>query len=150
MHGFLSENIKLIKVADHSTAAQTDVTSSSVDLAQDGGWDGVCFFTSYGTPAADNLMHLESSSDDASADPFADIAGSEVDLADAITEDQWVDCYRPPERYVRAIGQRGTSSTLESIWAILYRGKSLPHSLANLLAGTIYGKRVNSPAVGTK
>lgn len=145
MNGFLSNNVKITKVSDVASANTTDVTSSSVDMA---GWDGVLFLTSYGTAAADNLMHAEQSSDDGSSDTFADIAGSEVDLSGASDEDQWLDILEPTERYVRVVAQRGTSSTLENIWAIQYRGRSLPQS--NLTSGTIYGKQIYRAAEGTK
>jgi hypothetical protein len=148
MQGFLTQNCRLDKVADYAAANTTDVTSSGVDMAADGGWDGVCFFTSYVAPAANNLFHLESSSDDASADAYTDIAGSEVDLGGASDEDQYVDVINPPERYVRAVAQRGTSSALGDIWALRYRGKSAP--VTNSVLGTQYGKCLTAPLVGTK
>jgi hypothetical protein len=148
MNGFLTEYCKLTKVADHTAAATTDVTSSSVDMQ---GWDGVVFFTSYGTAAADNLIHIEQSSDDGSSDTFTDVAGSEVNASGASDEDQFVDILRPEERYLRCIAVRGTSSTCESIWALQYRGRKAPFaSSPNLTSGTIYGNRLQSPVAGTK
>lgn len=148
MNGFLTENCKLTKVSDHTTAATTDVTSSSVDMQ---GWDGVVFFTSYGTAAADNLIHVEQSSDDGSSDTFADVAGSEVNASGTSDEDQFVDILRPEERYLRCIAVRGTSSTCESIWALQYRGRVAPFAdNPNLTSGTIYGNRLLSPVAGTK
>lgn len=148
LSGFLTESCKLTKVADHSTAATTDVTSASVDME---GWDGVVFFTSYGTAAANNLIHIEQSSDDGSVDTFTDVAGSEVNASGASDEDQFVDILRPQERYLRCIGVRGTSSTLESIWALQYKGRKVPFASApNLTSGTIYGNRLTQPIAGTK
>ena len=141
MHGLLTENTKITKVADAATAATSDVTSASVDMQ---GWDGVVFLTSYGTAAADNAIHAEQSSDDSS---FADLEGSEVDVG-ASDEDQFVDLHTPAERYVRCIGERGTSSALGDIWAIQYRGRDLPQS--NVTSGTLNGKQLVRPAEGTK
>lgn len=140
----LSENVKITKCADAAGAATTDVTGATIDMA---GWDGVLFVTSYGTAAADNLIHVEQGAASTMSDA-ADLAGGEIDLSGASDEDQWIDLYQPRERYVRCIAVRGTSSTLENLWAIQYRGKSRP--VTNLTSGTIYGKRVIRPAEGTK
>jgi hypothetical protein len=148
MPGFLSQNIKITKVKDHSTAATSDVNSDSIDMEANGGFENVMFLTSYGSPAANNMIHAESSSDNGAADSFADIAGSEVDLGGTSDEDQYIDIQHPPERYVRCVGVRGTSSTLESIWAVQYNGRTRPQTQD--ITGTIYGKRIADPAVGTK
>lgn len=147
MYPLLTDNVKIVKVKDQQTAATSDVTSDAVDLQADGGWDGVCFLSSYATAAADNLMHAECSSDAAVADAYADIAGSEID-GGASDEDQVIDIFQPPERYVRAVAQRGTSSAMGDIWAILYRGRNLPFN--NVTSGTQQVKRLVQPAEGTK
>lgn len=141
----LNSEIKLVKVADHTTAATTDVTSASVDMTQDGGWDGVLFLTSFGTAAADNGIKAQQSSDDGSTDNFADLEGTKVFGGTA--EDIWLDIFRPQEDYVRVIGLRGTSSTLESIWALLYRGRGQPAD--NTRSGEITGETHASPDEGT-
>lgn len=147
MFPLLTDNVKITKVKDYQTAATGDVTSDAVDMQADGGWDGVAFFTSYNTAAADNLIHAECSSDNASADAYADIAGSEIDGGSS-DEDQLIDIYQPPERYVRCVAARGTSSVLGDIWAIQYRGRNLPHQ--NAVSGTLQVKRLVQPLEGTK
>ena len=144
MHALLSEQTKLIRVAAAAAAGTTDVNGTGVDMQADGGWDGVLFLASFGTAAADNLIHAEQSEDNSS---FADLEASEVD-AGASDEQQWLDIYRPRERYVRPVAIRGTSSTLENMWAVLYRGRHLPYG--NVTSGTIAGKALVSPAEGTK
>ncbi len=142
--GLLSEGVKLTKVADAAAAATTDVTGATLDMA---GFDGVMFFTSFGTAAADNTMHVEQGAAAAMSDA-ADLAGSEVDVG-ASDEDVWVDVLRPRERYVRAIVTRATSSTVGDVWAIQYRAKDgLP--VSNVTSGTINGKQLVYPAEGTK
>lgn len=142
---FLTDEVKITKISDYESATTGDVTCTVIDMQ---GYDAVAFLASYGTPAANNLMHVEQSSDDASADPYTDIEGSEVDLSGASDEDQWVDIVDPEERYLRLICQRGTSTTLENAWAIQYKAKTLPQD--NLVSGTIYGKQLVAPVAGTK
>lgn len=142
---FISEEAKLSKIADQTTAATSDVTSSGLDME---GWDAVLFFTSYGTPAADNLFHVEQSSDDGSADAYTDVAGSEMNLEGASDEDQALDIINPEERYLRVVAERGTSSTSGDIWALQYRGDTLPGT--STLAGTNVIQRLVAPVAGTK
>lgn len=139
----LSEITKLVKVADHSTAATSDVTSSSVNMA---GYGSVLFLTSFGTAAANNTLKVQQSSDDGSTDAYSDLEGSSVSSGTS-DEDVWIDVYRPTKQYVRVVAARGTSSTLESIWAIQYEASSLP--VDNTTSGTIVGESAINPAEGT-
>lgn len=120
--GYLTDNVKITKVADHSTAATSDVTSASVDMA---GWDGVLFLTSLGTAAAGNIVTLHGSSDDSSFSATTALKSSGTS-----DEDVAVDLQSPASRYYRAVVTRGTSSTCESIWAIQYRGRSKAQTFA--------------------
>lgn len=137
----LSTSTKFIKVKDHSAAAQTGVTSDIVDTA---GYAGVMFFTSFGVAAADNTLKAQQDSA-AAMGGAADLLGSSV--ASGTSGDAWIDVYAPQERYVRVVAARGTSSTLESIWAILYGPAVEP--VGNVTAGTIIGETSYSPAEGT-
>jgi hypothetical protein len=145
-NGFITENMKITKVKDPSTANTGDVTSDIVDMA---GFDGCIFVTSYGTAAADNLMHVESG-DASNMSDAADLAGGEIDLGGASDEDQALDVLRPQERYLRVVAQRGTSTALGDIWAFQYKAKDgMP--ISNLLVGTICCKRIGPfAAEGTK
>lgn len=136
----LSAECKFTKVKDHSAAGTDAVNSDSVDMA---GWNGVVFLTSFGTANANNTANGAQSSDNSS---FDDLAGTSVSSG-ASDEDVWLDIYRPSDRYVRLEVARGTSSTLESIWAIQYRGSKMP--VSNVVSGTIIGERHVSPAEGT-
>lgn len=137
---FLTDRIKITKVKDHSTAATDDVDSDGVDMT---GYDGVVFITSFGTAATNNTLEAQQSTDNSS---FAALAGTAT-APGASDEDAWVDIFQPEERYVRAHVERGTSSTLESIWAIQYGARSLP--VDNTTSGTIAGEAHNRPAEGT-
>jgi len=141
---FFSEEWEIIKVSDQATAATSTVNSTGVDMANA---EEVFFCTSYGTPAANNLVHAEQSSDDGSTDTYTDIEGSEPTLGGASDEDQWINIVRPEERYVRMVAVRGTSSTLGDIWAFV-RKKKQAHD--NTTTGTIAGVALVSPVAGTK
>lgn len=143
MAKLLSEMVKMTKVADHSTAATSDVTSSSIDMK---GYESVLFVTSFGTAASGNTLKVQQSSDDGSTDAYSDLEGSSVSSGSS-DEDVWIDVYMPTKRYVRVVAARGTSSTLESIWALQYGASSVP--VDNTTSGTITGETAISPAEGT-
>lgn len=138
----LSSNVKLTKVKDHSTAATSAVNSDEVDMQ---GFEGVLFVTSFGTAAVDNTINGAQSS--VSGGTFLDLADTEV-VPGASDEDVWLDIWRPIDRFVRLEATRGTSSTLESIWAIQYGPGKM--KVSNVTTGTITGELHESPAEGTK
>ena len=141
---FLSEIVKVIKVADHSASAGTEVDSTGVDTA---GYAGVLFFTSLSVANAGNYLTVQQSSDNGVADTFDDLTGSKV-LSGASDEDLWTDVQAPGKRYVRvAIIRAGAATTCESIWAILYGPNVAP--MSNVLTGTIAGAAHLAPAEGT-
>lgn len=143
LRGFLAEKVKLLKIKDHSTADTSAVTSDTVDTQ---GYDGVLFVTSFGTAASGNTIKLQQSSDDAATDAYSDLEGTSVSSGTS-DEDVWIDIQRPGKRYLKLVAARGTSSTLESVWAILYNARSLP--VDNTTSGTIIGETTLSPAEGT-
>lgn len=146
--GYLTEFAKWTKVADHTAAGTTDVESASVDMAEDGGWDGVVFFTSFSVAAADNSLKVQQSSDDGSTDSFGDLEGTgAVTGTSPSYEDIVVDVLRPTKRYVRAKAVVDTSSTVESIWAVRYRSRTRP--VTNTVSGTLLAEQHSSPAEGT-
>jgi len=143
MVGLFSENHKLIKLADHSTAATSDVTSAAIDTQ---GYGGVFIFSSFGTAASGNTVKAQYSDDDAATDAYSDVVGTST-TSGTSDEDVWLEIKRPAKRYVKAVFARGTSSTLESIWAILYNPTNVP--VDNTTSGTIAGEAHVQPAEGT-
>lgn len=137
----LSNSIKITKVKDHTADGTTAVNSTEVDMA---GYDGVIFISSFGTAAAGNTINAAQCA--TSDGTYDDLLGSSV-TSGTSDEDVWLDIYRPQDRYVRAEFARGTSSTLESVYAIQYGAKKLP--VSNVLSGTIIGEAHVSPAEGT-
>lgn len=142
--GLLSKSVKLIKVQDHTAAGTDAVNSTGVDMDQDGGYLGVMFMTSFGTAAANNTANLAQGADNSS--DWVDLTGTSV-TSGTSDEDVWLDVYKPTDRYVRMEIARGTSSTLESIWAILYEPRVCP--VDNTTSGTIIGEGHVSPSEGT-
>ena len=138
---FLSRQ-KLIKVADHSAAATTDVTTSIVDTA---GFEGVVFFSSFGTADATNTVKVQQNSSNQTTG-MADLEGTSV-ASGTTDEDVIIEIHKPQERYVQAVFARGASSTLESVWACLYGGDD--GLAANSTAGTQVAELHNSPSEGT-
>lgn len=142
-NGYLSQNVRLVKVADAATSGTSDVPGGSVDMA---GAEGVLFFSSFGTSATNNTIKAQQSSDNSSSDAWADLAGSSVGVG-ASDEDVFIDIFRPRERYVRPVVTRGTASALGDIWAIVYGLREVPHQ--NVVSGTQVGETTAAPAEGT-
>lgn len=140
----LMTGAKLTKLADHTTAGTTDVESAILDMS---GYEGVVFFTSFGTAAADNSIKVQQNTAN-STSGMADLTGtSVVSGASPSNEDVWVEVYRPQERYVRAYVTVDTSSTVESVWALQYGARN--QAVDNTTSGTIEGEIHASPAEGT-
>lgn len=132
----------LVKVKDHSTASTDAVESSIVDTA---GYEGVVFVTSLGTANATNYIKVQQSATNAT-DDMTDLTGTKVSSG-TTDEDLIVEVHQPTDRYVRAVVNRGASSTCESIWAILYgQGGRIT---ANSVAGTQIAEVHASPEEGT-
>ncbi len=117
----LSQNVKVTKVHAYEGAAGSDHNTDILDMAS---WDGVMWIGSIGTAAANNGIKAQQDTDVAGG-TMADLEGTKI-LSDATQTDFVLDLYRPTERYVRAVIIRGTSTTIESVWAIQYRGRKAP------------------------
>lgn len=138
----LSNAVK-INLGGATTAAGTStVTGSTIDMQ---GYEGVLFIAKFGTAASNNTIKAQQDTDSAMGGA-ADLAGTSVGVG-ASDEIVWLDLYKPAERYVRALALRGTSTTLDSLWAIQYGPRVMP--VDNTVAGTIHGEVIVSPAEGT-
>ena len=135
-----SQHCKIIKVKAATAVGTTDVTTEAVDMAQDSGWGGICFISTYGTPAVDNKPHAEQSTDNSA---WSDLAGTEL-APGASDATLFLEIGYPHERYQRSVWQRGTSSTLGEVYAILFNPRQVPFT------GQAVGEVHMSPAVVTK
>ena len=143
--GFLADEIKLTKLADHTAAGTTDVDSIGVDMT---GYDGVLFLSSFGTAASGNSIEAQVSA--TVSGTYASLTGTLV-ASGTSDEDVWLDIgggvADATKPFIRVKAKRGTSSTCESIWAIQYRARSV--AISNVVSGTIIGEKHTQPAEGT-
>lgn len=136
-------DLKIVKLQDHTAAGTSAVTSDALDTA---GYSDVLFLTSFGTAASGNTVKVQQSDDDGVADAYGDLAGTSV-TSGTSDEDIYVHIYRPGKRYLKLVSARGTSSTQETIWAVLGGGRKRPTD--NTTSGTMAGESFASPAEGT-
>lgn len=128
-------------------AGQTDLTSEAIDTA---GYEGVRFIAGFGTIAAGAVTFLKVRQGALSnMTDGADLAGSKIDVADdddnkiAIT-----DIFRPEERYLDVVFDRGTAdATIDFLIVELYGTRKQPvtQDPDTVIAAEIF----NSPAEGT-
>lgn len=145
--GFLGDDIKITKVANATAAGVTAINSAVVDMA---GYDGCLFLVNAGAITAGGVQSIKVQQDTAvGMGGAADLAGTGITVADD-DDDQafWVDIKRPLERYLRLVISRATqNSAWGPIWALQYRGRSLP--ISNIVTDTITGEKWASPSEGT-
>ena len=115
----LSKHVKVTKVSATVTAGTSAVNGTVVDMQ---GFEGVVFIASLGTAAADNGIKAQQGQQSNLSDA-ADLAGTQV-LSDATQTDLVLDVYKPQERYIRPVVVRGTSTTVEAVWAIQYEART--------------------------
>lgn len=139
---------KTIRIMNAVAAGTSDQTSSAVDTQ---GYEGVKFYTAFGaiTSGAVTSVKVQQSSDDGSADAYADLAGTSISVAD--DDDNQVvvhDIYRPRERYLKVVVDRGTqNAVIDGIVAVLYGARKEPTTDDST---TVVGRETHtSPAEGT-
>jgi hypothetical protein len=113
----ITTSTKVTRVANAAAAAQTDVTSSSVDMK---GFFAVTFAAAVGSIASTGTvdMHAEGSDDDSS---WSNLTGATItQLGDADDNKlALLEITDPRQRYVRVVVERGTAdSSVDSIVAI--------------------------------
>lgn len=137
----LTNQTKILKLADAVSGAGTDYTSATVvDTA---GFQGCRFIVQFGTSATDNGVKVQQ--DTASGfGTGADLAGTKV-LLDGTAKVAIVDVYRPLERYLKPVVLRGTSSTIDCILAELYEPDVSPTTVSTAVNRELHV----SPAEGT-
>jgi len=120
---------KFVKIKDHSTASTAAVESDIIDMA---GYQGVVFFTSFGTANATNTIKVQGNTANQTTG-MADLEGTSL-ASGSSDEDVIIELHKPTFRYLQVVAARGASSTLESVWAYLYGGSL--NSSANSVTGT--------------
>lgn len=136
----ISKETKIVKVLGPTATGTTTINTSVVDMQ---GYDGVIFLGSIGTAAANNGMKAQQGAQSNLSDA-ADLAGSLAGGASAT--DLLVEVTKPQKRYVRAAVVRGTTTTIDCVWAILYRGVKQP---VDNSGAAVAQKLLVSPSEGT-
>jgi hypothetical protein len=113
---YLTNNVKITKLADHTAAGTDPVTSAELDMA---GFEGVVFLTSYGTANSANLVTVHASNTSG-----GEAATTTVCSSGSSDEDIIVDVINPGYRYLKLVATVGSSSTVESMWAIQYGART--------------------------
>lgn len=135
---YLTDNVKLVKISDHAAANTTAVTSSEVDAR---GYEGACFFTSFGTAAANNLITVHQG-----ATASSEAASLALKASGTSDEDVIVDIIvNPAYPFLTCVASRGTSTTCESMWVLLYGARTKNQTSA--LSGTAAVAQFESPAL---
>jgi hypothetical protein len=132
----VSQRIKVYQSASNTGT----ITSDAVDTA---GCEGVLFVVTLGTVSTGGLAtcKLQQSSDDASADAYADIEGSElVSTGDAAsTLKMLIEIKNPQERYLKLLLTRSVANVVvDSIDAIKFGFKKLPITADATVDGSLY------------
>lgn len=143
----LANEVKVTRVMNAVAAGTTDQTSSVVDML---GWDGCMFITSFGTITTGAVTSVKLQQDTASGfGTAADLAGTAQTVADTDDNKSVIhDIYRPQERYVAVVIDRGTqNAVIDGVWALQYKGRRQPttHDSTTVIGCETY----NSPSEGT-
>ena len=135
----LLDDIKITTVAPTATGTTT-IDGSALDMA---GFDGALFIVRLGSPATNNNLRVRQC--DTSGGTYADLASSKV--GDHATNTPLiVDVYRPLEQFLKYQITRGTTTTIDSVVIIQYKGKGV--SPQTQPSGTASAKLYH-PAEGT-
>lgn len=122
MHGVgLLENVKVEKIFDEVADGTSASNGTEVDMA---GFEGVIFVVVYGTSATDNGIHVEQDTVTGMGSA-ADLAGTQVFL-DGTETVSICQVHKPRERFLRAVADRGTSTTIPAGVAIKYGARTCP------------------------
>jgi len=139
MQGLLSDNIRFTTLLAAKTTGSSDGASSNVDMAADGGFDGVMFVMPVGDcdTAGTVEIHAGQAATDTTITEYTSAAVTTTGVDDTVLV---LDIYRPTMRYVGVNYVRGgtTNSTIGPLIAIQYRGKTRPStSVVGVAGGTI-------------
>lgn len=143
----LIKNVKVTRVMNAVAAGTSDQEGSVLDMQ---GFDGVVFVAAFGTLTASQVTSLKAQQGAASnLSDAADLEGTATGpLADGDGNKLLVlDVYRPQERYVRCVVDRGTANAvIDGVIAIQYAGAKLPIAQGSTVA---FAEAHVSPAEGT-
>ena len=143
----LSKNTKLTRVSNAVAAGTTDINGSVIDMQN---WEGVMFIVLFGAITAGAVTSIKAQQGTQSdLSDAADLEGTSVSVADDDDNKAfYLDIYRPGERYVRPVVDRGTqNAVVDGIVAIQYGPRKGPSTHDSTTVGG--GELHVSPAEGT-
>lgn len=143
----LSKNVKISTAITPTAGAAgtTDISGTTLDML---GFDGVLIVVRFGTITSGAVTSIKAQQGAASdLSDAADLAGTGQNIAD--TDDDktfYIDLYRPAERYVRVVVDRGVqNAAVASAEYFQYGAKEAPVSHGADVSGELHV----SPAEGT-
>lgn len=137
------QDVKVLKIFDEVTAGTSDQDSAEVDMQ---GFEWVKFIILFGTSAADNGIKAIQQDTVTGMATAADLVGTKK-LLDATETVAVVDVVKPRERFLQAVVERGTSTTIAAGFAILGGARTVPYD-QDADTDTAHEHHV-SPAEGT-
>ena len=146
----IQENCEVIRILESEAAGNTDtLTSDAVNMS---GFESALFIFTLGAVTAGGLAncYLQQSSDDASADAYADLEGSAVSSTGntATKKIITIEIINPQERYLKALIDRTIADVVvESINVIKFGAKAMPITQDSTVDAT---NQVVAPDEGTK
>jgi hypothetical protein len=135
------KNFKILDLKAAVSAGTSSVTDATVVDTK--GYQGCVFIGKFGTSAVDNGIKVQQDTV-VGFGGGADLAGSKQ-LLDGTSKIAVVDIHRPLERFLKPIALRATSTTLDSLIAILYGPLARPITED----AAVSAKVLVSPAEGT-
>lgn len=138
----LSDGVKITEGIATTGAGTSTINGTVIDME---GYEGVLFIIKFGTAASDNQIKAQQDTA-VGMGTAADLLGTLVAVG-ASDEIVALDLYKPREQFVRMLGLRGTSTTIDWGVAIRYGAHKTP--VVNALAGTLAIEKHISPAEGT-
>jgi len=146
----LTEEAKIVRHSNAVAAGTSDISPTNGIDTQ--GFGAVQFEVSFGAIVATGVQSIKAQQStviDGTGDTFADVAGTNVTVADSDDNKVfWLDVRNPQERFVRCVVLRATANaTLDGITAHLYEPTTMPVTHDATTVGG--GERHVSPIAGT-
>lgn len=138
----LLKNCKITKVVPATTAGTSTIVGTTLDM-QD--FEGVTFIGSFGTTGATNSISVADGTDSGGSGA-SDLLGTKVSC-NGTGKEVGVEIVKPRNRYVTVSVLRGTSSTIDGVWAFQWGARTVP--IDNSVTNTRNVEQWVSPAAGT-
>ncbi len=143
----LSSRVKITTAVTAAAGASgsTDISGTTLDML---GYDGVVMLVRMGAINGSAVTSIKAQQDSASGmGTAADLAGTAVTIEDDDDDEIfYIDIYRPDERYVRLVVDRGTANAVvASAEYLQYNTGTLPVTQASGTTGEVH----IAPAEGT-